>query len=64
MNPLVQWFPNFFVRGTLQGYFKWNKEPPPELPSKHKRFFSPRLPLLSFRTLNKIMHNKSNHKAR
>jgi len=32
MNPtptvyLEQRFPNFFVRGTLQGYFKWTRNP-------------------------------------
>jgi len=36
---------------------------PSELPSNHKLFFSPKLPLLRFRTVNEIMHNKSNHKA-
>jgi len=36
--------PKLFVRETLQGYFKLTRNPP-ELPSKHKRFFSPKLPL-------------------
>jgi len=27
INALEQWFPNFFVRGTLQGYFKWTRNP-------------------------------------
>jgi len=38
---LMQWFPNLLFRGTLQGYFMWTRNPPPELPSKHKRFFHP-----------------------
>jgi len=24
---LTQWFPNFFVHRTLQGYLKWTKNP-------------------------------------
>jgi len=26
-NTVDQWFPNIFVRGTLQGYFKWTRNP-------------------------------------
>jgi len=58
----MQCFPTFFVRGTLQGYFKWTRNPRPELPSK-QTLFLPKVPLLRFRIVNKIMHNESNHKA-
>ena len=27
LNTLMQWFPKIFVCGTLQGYYKWTKNP-------------------------------------
>jgi len=51
------------VCGTLQGYFKWTRNPYQNSQVNINAFFSPKLPLLRFRTVNKIMHHKSSHIA-
>ena len=39
---LRQWFPNFFVCGTLQGYFKWTRNPCQNCQVITNAFFSPK----------------------
>jgi len=59
---LIQWFPNFVFCETLQVLFWAGKEPPPELPSKHKRFIT-QTGVIKISYSKQIMHNKNNHKT-
>jgi len=60
-SSLMQWFPNFFVCGTLQSYFKWTRNPRQDCQVNTKAFFTQISGIKVFKpVLQLLIHREEN----